>query len=344
MTGKGRYRGYAIATAAMVLLFLGNRLFQPGQALQAKETLPALRETLPMSVTEPEAKTISPPMPTEESVDPVEEACREAAEKMSAGHIFVYDTARRKMLFSSTPATEALFPASITKLFSAWVALQILEPDTVITAGKELGLLQPGSSTAFIAYGSKLTAQMLVEAMLLPSGNDAAYVLAAAAGREIAQDADLSAKKAVAVFMEEMNRMAADVGLANSHFVNPDGYHSAEHYSCAGDLATIGELALGNEIIAGYMATQQDSVTFASGETITWYNTNRLLNPESAWYCESAVGMKTGYTKEAGYCLLAAFQKDGGHILVGIFDAENKLSRYTDAVTLFRAATNPVGK
>ena len=73
------------------------------------------------------------------------------------------------MLFSSTPSTDALYPASITKLFSAWVALQILEPDTVVTAGKELGLLQPGSSTAYIAYGSSLTAKMLVEAMLLPT-------------------------------------------------------------------------------------------------------------------------------------------------------------------------------
>ena len=135
-----------------------------------------------------------------------------------------------------------------------------------------------------------------------------------------------------------MNRLAGEVGLANSHFVNPDGYHDDAHTSCPGDLATIGELALGNEIISQYMATQQDTVTFASGEAITWYNTNRLLNPESAWYCDTAVGLKTGYTKEAGYCLLAAFAYEKGHILVGIFDAENKLSRYSDAADLYRAA------
>ena len=178
---------------------------------------------------------------------------------------------------------------------------------------------------------------MLVEAMLLPSGNDAAYILSAAAGRELAGDPELPAKKAVALFMDEMNRRSEEVGLANSHFVNPDGYHNEDHYSCSGDLATVGELALKNKIIAKYMALQQDSVTFHSGETVTWYNTNRLLNPESAWYCEAAVGMKTGYTQEAGYCLLAAFQQEEGHILVGIFDGENKLSRYTDAVVLFEA-------
>ena len=80
---------------------------------------------------------------------------------------------------------------------------------------------------------------------------------------------------------------------------------------------------------------------FASGETITWYNTNRLLNPESAWYSEHAIGMKTGYTQEAGYCLLAAFQQEEQQILVGIFDADNKLSRYTDAITLFEAIKEP---
>ena len=325
------YRLLALATAAMTLLFLGNRWFPSGQALQPEETVPTTQ------CTEPVPETTCPAPTTEPPLDPAEEACIAAAAKIKAGHIFVYDTSRRKMLFSSTPSTEALYPASITKLFSAWVALQILPPETVVTAGKELGLLQPGSSTAFIAYGSRLTVEMLVEAMLLPSGNDAAYILSAAAGRELAGDPELPAKKAVALFMDEMNRRSKEVGLANSHFVNPDGYHNENHYSCSGDLATVGELALGNEIIAKYMALQQDSVTFHSGETVTWYNTNRLLNPESAWYCEAAVGMKTGYTQEAGYCLLAAFQQEEGHILVGIFDAENKLSRYTDAVVLFEA-------
>lgn len=323
------YRLLAVATAAMTLLFLGHRLLPPGQALEAEETTPATVCTNPI----PETTQATEPPP-----DPAEEACQAAAAKIKAGHIFVYDTADRKMLYSSTPSTETLYPASITKLFTAWVALRILEPDTVVTAGKELGLLQPGSSTALIAYGSRLTVEMLVEAMLLPSGNDAAYILSAAAGRELAGDPELSVKKAVALFVEEMNRQAAETGLANSHFANPDGYHDENHDSCPGDLATVGELALRNEIIAKYMALQQDSVTFHSGETVTWYNTNRLLNPESAWYSAAAVGMKTGYTQEAGYCLLAAFQKEDGHILVGIFDAENKLSRYTDAVVLFEAA------
>lgn len=338
MKGTGLYRGFAIATAVMALLFAGNRLVQRGQALQPEETEAVTECTEPSRETVPE--TTFPIEPTEETVNPEVLACEAAGEKVAAGHVFVYDVSAREMLYCSTDSTDSLYPASITKLFSAWVALRVLSTDTVVTAGRELGLLQPGSSTAYIAYGSKLTVEMLVEAMMLPSGNDAAYVLAAAAGREVADDPELSAKNAVAAFVEEMNRAAQEVGLANSHFENPDGYHGDNHYSCPGDLATIGELALSNDIIAKYAATQQDSVTFASGETIAWYNNNRLLNPESAWYSEAATGLKTGYTKEAGYCLLASFQSGDRQILVGIFDAENKLSRYSDAVNLFHAVVN----
>ena len=99
---------------------------------------------------------------------------------LDAEHIFLYDTQNQQMIFCNTDQTDTLYPASITKLFSAWVALQILSEDAVVTAGWELGFLQPGSSTAFIALDSRLTVEMLIEGMLLPSGNDAALVLAAA--------------------------------------------------------------------------------------------------------------------------------------------------------------------
>ena len=322
------------ATVLTALLFTGVRLLSTTHAVQISPvpTLPPPAETAAEPLPEFPPETQIPP-------DPRIPACEEAAGRVQAGCVFVYDVTGREMLFSNIPATQKIYPASITKLFSAYVALQYLAPNTVITAGWELGMLKPGSSTAFIAMDSRLTAEMLVEAMLLPSGNDAAYILSAAAGRAIAGQTQIGARKAVAVFLEEMNRMGQELGLANSHFENPDGYHHENHYSCSGDLATIGELALQNAVIAKYARRQQDSVRFASGETITWYNTNRLLNPESAWYCEKAIGLKTGYTTEAGYCLLSAFEEAGQQYLVGIFDAENTLSRYSDAVMLFETAS-----
>ena len=254
---------------------------------------------------------------------------------LDAEHIFLYDTQNQQMIFCNTDQTDTLYPASITKLFSAWVALQILSEDAVVTAGWELGFLQPGSSTAFIALDSRLTVEMLIEGMLLPSGNDAALVLAAAVGRHLLNEKKATASQAVARFVEEMNRAAQALDLQNSHFENPDGYHAQQHYSCPEDLAKIAWLALDEPVIRRCMELQKDKVTFVSGETLVWENTNRLLNPESDYYCPEAVGMKTGYTNMAGYCLMAAFGENP--LVVGIFGAKEPLSRYENAAALYDA-------
>ena len=142
--------------------------------------------------------------------------------------------------------------------------------------------------------------------------------------------------------MEEMNRQAEEQGLTGTHFENPDGYHADSHYSCPRDLAVMGKLALEDPVIARYVRCRSDAVRFASGETCTWNNSNRLLNPNSQYYCSSAIGLKTGHTTQAGYCLLAAFETERGRILVGIFDAETKNSRYYDAITLLDACSGEI--
>ena len=309
------------AVGALLTLFALGQLATPGQAAQGTETIPPWTAESPPPLL-PESGETQPPPP-----DWTE------AEGMDGSHIFVWDCDGQAMLYCSTDTRDSLYPASITKLFSAWVALQYLDPEEKITAGKELGLLQPGSSTAYIAYGSVLTAEMLIEGMLLPSGNDAAYVAAAAAGRVILEDEKASASKAVEAFVGEMNRQAEDLGLTGTHFENPDGYHSEGHYSCPQDLALMGQLALENEVIARYVRIRSDSVRWASGETCTWRNTNRLLNPDSPYYSPAAVGLKTGFTRQAGYCLLAAFREEGT-VLVGIFGSTEKTSRYENAVKL----------
>lgn len=254
---------------------------------------------------------------------------------LDADHFFLYDVSAKEMVFCNTDPLDALYPASITKLFSAWVALQILSEDTVVKAGWELGLLQPGSSSAFIALDSRLTVEMLIEGMLLPSGNDAALVLAAAVGRHLLDNPKATADVAVAEFVAEMNRAADALDFRNSHFENPDGYHAPNHYACPEDLARIAVLALDEPVIARCMELQKDRVTFVSGQTHIWENTNRLINPESSYYCPDAVGMKTGYTASAGYCLMAAFGEEP--LVVGIFGGKESTSRYENAVRLYNA-------
>lgn len=349
------YRFTILGAVMMTLLFTGNWLGAGAKTVpESTEVPPGSSEAQQMptvqTCSETQSETETPSEPSAQTEERAELAAREPDNpdgialscslvqlEGEDALVFVYDVAQDRMLYCSVPEDKAVYPASITKLFTAYTALKLLPEDAVVTAGWELGLLKPGSSYAGIGMDSRLTAEMLVEAMLLPSGNDAAYVLAAAAGRAAAGDSGLRSSAAVGAFMERMNAMGQEVGFVNTHFVNPDGYHDDAHYSCPKDLARIGALALNDPVIAKYVGMTQDTVRFVSGESVTWNNTNRLLNPDSELYCPEAVGLKTGYTHQAGFCLLSAFRREDRQVLVGIFGAEDKLSRYSDAAALWQA-------
>jgi D-alanyl-D-alanine carboxypeptidase len=209
----------------------------------------------------------------------------------------------------------------------------------VITAGEEVTWIDPESSRAFIAFGHKITVEQCVEGMILQSGNDAAYILAVAAGRAIAENPELSARAAFSVFIGKMNETALLLGLTNTHFANPDGIDADGHYTSLADLEKISRLALENDIIRKYAATAQDEVTYVSDYTILWKNTNELLHPNSRYYCADAVGLKTGSTTKAGKCLISAFKTENGYLIVGVLGCPNETARYEDTLALYRHYT-----
>ena len=259
--------------------------------------------------------------------------------ELKSDQILVFDATNDKMLYTYSNEGDKLYPASITKLFSAYVALQYLDPEEVLTAGDELDLVKPGSSIAWIGRGHQLYVRTVVEAMMLPSGNDAAMVLAAAAGRRIAGDAGISAEEAVQVFVMEMNRKAEELGFEKSNFANPDGYHVGCHYTCLNDMARIAKLALEDKTISRYIRRYEDDVVFVSGQTITWKNTNLLLSPEDGFYRSDAIGMKTGHTNQAQYCLMSAFKcSDGRTLVIGAFGSDDEFDRLRDILSLVHAA------
>lgn len=316
------------ASLVTALLFTGNSW--AGQIRAAKPEEP-LATVAPAKPATPEI------LPTETGPNPEALACAAIGAETDGRHIFVFDAGAGEMVWCSTDPQDKLYPASITKLYAALVGLMYLEPDAVITAGEELKLVQSDSSRAYLSRGCKITVKMLVEGMLVPSGSDASYVFAAAAGRAVAGDESLSGEDAVAAFVEEMNRQGEKLGLQNTHFTNPDGYHDDDHYMCPADAALVADMAWENPVIREYMALQQDSVRFVSGETITWYNNNLLMDPTAPCYSASAVGMKTGYTSQAGNCLLAAFRQGDKAIIVGIFGSAEKYPRYESALKFFKA-------
>lgn len=272
-----------------------------------------------------------------------------AGRQLLAQQYFVYDVTNDTFVTSSATPEERVWPASVTKLFTAYIALQYLEPDQPITAGDALDQVAWGSSVAKLGKGDTLTAEQLVEAMLLPSGNDAAYVLAAEVGRVIADDFSLNGVAAVMTFMEEMNQQARELGMTGSHFVNPDGIHSDDHYMSYADLCLLGKLSLQNETIMKYANVAREVVTLPSqlealpsednanlepGQ-VEWKNTNKLIHEGSEYYCPYAIGLKTGQTPTAGSCLLSAFEKDGHQWIIGVFGCPEEDDRFDDTIQLF---------
>lgn len=254
--------------------------------------------------------------------------------ELTAQQAFVYDVQAKKFTFLLGKETDRVYPASITKLFTAYVALQFLTPEQEIPAGEVLDMVGAGSSVAKIEKGDVLTAEQLVEAMLLPSGNDAAYMLADAAGRAILEDDTISAPDAVAAFLKEMNGQARAMGLSGTHFTNPDGYHSPNHYTTFADLVKIGEKVISDKTIMKYAVVESETLTLASGEK-QWKNTNQLVNPASEYYCPFATGLKTGQTPSAGSCLLSSFDYEGRQWIIGVFDCPDIPDRFADTLQLF---------
>ena len=260
--------------------------------------------------------------------------------EIASSHIFVYDSVTEKIIFSKGDMQERIAPASLTKLYSAYVALRYLTPETVITVGEEVTFIDPESSVAYIYPGQKITVEMCVEGMLLQSGNDAAYILAVAAGRAISRNPALSPTAALGVFAGKMNELALEKGLENTHFSNPDGIDTPGHYTSLEDLAKISLLALEEPLIRKYAGTVTDKGTYVSGETANWKNTNLLLHKQSQFYCQEAFGLKTGSTENAGKCLLSAFTKEDGYLIIGVLGCPENLQRYVDTLHLYQHFTN----
>lgn len=283
--------------------------------------------------TEPEPTEPAPtePEPTEPA-DP--EATEEGPREISAEIYFVYDLRDKEFLTLSGKETQKTYPASITKLMTAYTALQYMQPEDKITVGPEIQLINWDSSRAYLKEGDAMTVAQCIRAMLLPSGNDAAYALAANVGRKIADKSTLSSEAAIAKFVSAMNSCAEDLGMEHSHFGNPDGMHLAEHYTCPKDLVTLTNALMKTPEVLEAAGTQKYSVEFKS-RTATWRNTNYLLNQNSKQFEPNAMGLKTGYTSYAGNCLLSMFYDYDRLYLVGTFNCPTQSSRYLDTRQLY---------
>lgn len=186
--------------------------------------------------------------------------------------------------------------ASTTKLMTALCAAEVLSPDTVVTVPPAAVLVE-GSSMG-LRGGDTLTVRDLLCGMLLSSGNDAANAAA------------LLSAGSLPAFAQLMNRKASALGMTNSLFVTPSGLDEGGHGSTARDMALLGAEVLRVPLLAELCAAKQASVSL-SGHKVTLSNHNRLLS-----LYEPTVGLKTGFTKKAGRCLVSAAKRGGVTLVV----------------------------
>ncbi|MCY9761163.1 D-alanyl-D-alanine carboxypeptidase [Paenibacillus alvei] len=229
---------------------------------------------------------------------------------------------------------QRLEPASTTKIMTALLAIEMADMNEQVTVGKEVLLANPGESSAGLRLGELLSWRDLLEAMMLPSGNDAARTIAVQLGRQLQSNPSLQEEEAIRVFVQRMNERAEELDLRNTHFMNPHGLHHANHYSSAHDLAVIAKEAMKSKLfrsIVGQTSADVKLVNSDMEELMKSYtNRNRLLQQGSEYYYEGSTGIKTGFTDEAGYCLVSAAEREGHRIITVVLHSGSN-SVWTDA-------------
>ncbi|MBQ9166412.1 MAG: D-alanyl-D-alanine carboxypeptidase [Oscillospiraceae bacterium] len=228
------------------------------------------------------------------------------------------------VIYYEQNARTKVYPASITKVMTALLVVEAIEDgtwtlDTEVTAGGEtwLGIPSDGS-TANIQIGETMTVENLLYCLMLPSANEAANILAQALSGSVAD------------FVARMNDRAVELGCTMTHFENPHGIHSDNHYTSCYDLYLIACEAMSNEIFRTIVSTDAYTVPPTNmSEERPLANTNALLTGKkySGYVMEDCIGIKTGSTDAAGYCLLSAAERDGNILISVVMGAETTLDR-----------------
>ena len=211
---------------------------------------------------------------------------------------------------------EKLAPASMTKMMSMLIIMEEIEKgnlkwDEMITTSERASSM--GGSQIFLKAGEKMSVTDLLKGIAIASGNDAVVALA-----ERISGSEES-------FVKRMNTRAKDLGLKNTNFVNSTGLTEDNHYSSAYDMSLIAKELVKHEKILEFTSTYEDYLRKDTKSPFWLVNTNRLVR-----FKEGVDGLKTGFTKEAGYCLTATMKKDNMRLITVVMKEEDANKRSAD--------------
>ena len=217
-------------------------------------------------------------------------ASAEDGVSVSAKSSALYNPDTKSFIYERN-ANERLPMASTTKIMTGLIAIEMLDLSEVISVPKEA--VGTEGSSLYLKENDELTAKDLIYGVLLQSANDAATVLAMRISGSVADFADL------------MTKRAEQIGATSTQFKNPHGLDAEEHYTTAHDLSLIAAEALSNKTFKEIVGTYKYSFTLGE-QPRTIVNHNKLLKSY-----DGCIGVKTGYTKKSGRCLVSASKKDG---------------------------------
>ncbi len=227
-------------------------------------------------------------------------------------------------------ADKKMYPASTTKVMTAMLAIENLDPTSTLTASETSVQIDRDGSNMGILTGEVFTVEQLIYGLLLDSANDAANVLAEGVSGSIP------------AFVELMNQRAAELGMTNTHFMNAHGYHDPEHYTTARDMATLCQRAMESELFRKVVETPQYEIppTNRYKEIRYLSSGNSLINPMRghAYLYDGAKGIKTGHTSDAGYCLTSYAERKGLDYICVVLNAQYEYPNnysFVDTISLF---------
>lgn len=226
-------------------------------------------------------------------------------------------------LFSKN-ATDRMNPASTTKIMTLLLALESGIPmDTVISIPQAAGNVPSGSSIIPVYPGETMTFGDLLKGFQVHSGNDGGLAIAVLVAGSVDN------------FVERMNQRAAELGLNATRYANPHGYTADGHYTTAHDLAMLTKYCMTIPQFRELVKTYNGSIYIQERGNINLFSKTYILKPDSSFYYEDCIGVKTGSTSAAGECFVGAAERDGAEIISVVLGATEEDYRWIDTIRLF---------
>lgn len=233
---------------------------------------------------------------------------------ISAKSAIVIDQESGEAIFEKNPDIQ-LPPASTTKIMTGIIVLENSDLDNIVKISartKEIG-----ESSIYLSEGEELRVEDLLYAMLVQSANDAAYALA----EHVSGSEEL--------FVDLMNRKAAEIGAKSTKFKNSYGLDDEEHLTTARDLAMIARYAMQNDEFRKIVATKEKFIPWEGHSDRKLVNTNTLLGE-----VDYVTGIKTGYTDKAGLCMVISAEKNGKNLITVVLGSKDEKIREEDILLI----------